>query len=132
MSQEKRKELLNLIKKIPENKIQSAINLLESLLIFEKEYEELQIGLKIRSERLKEMIDLLREDEDMINADFILSEDYYGQKQPREDVERYVSTYIDTLNHHIMILNFFSLFKSLYKSDYVHLIEKPDFLKNKM
>lgn len=98
-----RKELRELVKQIPKEMIQQAYDLLLSMLYCTKEHDELRIRIDMRREKLEQMLKVLEQEGDLIDAEIILDEEYHGMKRPRLEVEQYIDGYVDSLNADIRV-----------------------------
>jgi len=117
-----RKELRELVKQIPKEMIQQAYNLLLSMLYCTKEHDELQIRIDIRRKKLEQMLKVLDQEVDLIDAEIIIDEEYHGIKRSRKEVEQYIDGYVDSLNDDIRALSLLISLKSLYDSSSLPLV----------
>lgn len=120
-----REHLLELIREMPDEHVPTVIHFIKMLQFHQLEKEQLQINIDIHRCRVEELLPLLDQEGEMIDADPIMDEDHQGQKQPREDVERYIGYYINMLNREIRSLNFINMFDSVFEPVANPLFSKP-------
>lgn len=121
-----RQELREPIKRLPDKKVPSAINLVQSLLFFDEEFELAKMQVDRQRKFAARIKKALAQKGDMIETDLVGPDDFPGQKVPRGIVEHQLSIAIDSSNFYLRNLNFLSLFQTLFHPEFLPLMQNPE------